>query len=100
MGVQGAPGSGGWKTTYCGSASNAKDCCSCCLKNKDGCNSWAYYASSGFAGTRCALIIGWDTDDHKDSTCPAGHDATVYFSTESDDSSDMGAAGPCGVMAD
>ncbi|KAG8160930.1 hypothetical protein KVR01_009194 [Diaporthe batatas] len=100
MGVQGGPSNGGWKTAYCGSASNAKDCCACCFRNKDGCNSWAYYASSGFAGTRCALIVGWDTGDGKDSTCPAGHDATVYFSTESDDSSDAGAPGPCGIMAD
>lgn len=101
MGVKGAPGNGGWKTTYYGAAKDSKDCCSHCYKSvSEGCNSWAYMPSAGFAGTACAMITGWNTGDNKDSTCPSGHGATVYFTTDSDDSSDVGAAGPCGVNDD
>ncbi|KAK2601254.1 hypothetical protein N8I77_010717 [Diaporthe amygdali] len=100
MGVKGAPGNGGWTTSYYG-ASDSKDCCAHCFKSVSaGCNSWAYMPSGGFVGTSCAMITGWDTGDDKDSTCPSGHGATVYFTRDSDNSSDVGAAGPCGVIAD
>ncbi|KAK7702195.1 hypothetical protein SLS64_009773 [Diaporthe eres] len=101
MGVKGAPGNGGWKTTYYGAAKDSKDCCAHCYKAvSDGCNSWAYMPSAGFSGTSCAMITGWDTGDDKDSTCPSGHGATIYFTTDSDNSTDVGAAGPCGVTDD
>lgn len=100
MGIQDAGGNGGWKVTYYG-AKDSEDCCSHCYKSVSaGCNSWAYMPSSGFVGTSCAMITGWDAGGDKDSTCPKGNSVNVYFTRDSDNSTDVGAAGPCGVIAD
>lgn len=90
---------GDWHTDYYGSAQNSKECCAYCYQSvPKGCNSWAYMPSTGFAGTSCTFIYGWDTGDDEDSTCPAGHDAPVYFVTDSKNSTDVGYNGPCGAI--
>lgn len=95
MGIENA--AGGWKAAY-SAASDAAACCSICYESQpSGCDGWAWMPVAGSPGTACNMIVGY-AGEGEDANCPSGHTG-VTLSTDSNNASHVGGAGPCATLA-